>query len=178
MAALQRVDLLRRGGVRDLDHHFIGHQTAFVGCRRATRAPPGRSPRTLRRVDVIVDISPARRPHLRDCHEYTGHNTPAAPVATAAIITAAAAHRPAGADILAAAENSLRKNGIGCRQRQSGKGYDEQDATMCAHGETSGAKRSSHSVVAMKPTTLSSCSFLTMRARSVFGNPVIDTRTL
>ena len=34
------------------------------------------------------------------------------------------------------------------------------------------------SVVAMKPTTLSSCSFFTMRASSAFGIPVTATRTL
>ena len=42
----------------------------------------------------------------------------------------------------------------------------QQSVTGRAHGQDLRCGRSSHSVVAMKPTTLSPCSFLTMRASS------------
>ncbi len=184
IAALQRVDLLRTDGIGDFDHHFVGHQPPLIGRRRTAWTAPRRAlrrpARALRHVVAIVDILPAGRHHLRDRQQHTGP-TPAAAAIAAAIITAAAARRPAGADIRrwAAAKGSLREGSIGRRQDQRRDGRDaEYSVTMRAHGEVSGAVYSSHSVVAMKPTTLSSCSFLTMRASSAFGSPVTATRTL
>src|SRR5262245_34610461 len=53
---------------------------------------------------------------------------------------------------------------------------DRSLAGRRAHKAASGGP--GQSIVAMKPTTLSSCSFFTMRASSALGIPVTATRTL
>src|SRR6185437_1479238 len=197
-AGLQRIDLRRADGVGDFEHHFVGHVAPFVGRRHIAVAPPRRAPwrvRASRSIAAIVDIlSAVRRNHLRNPHQHAGY-APTTAKSAAAIITAAAiaaarraahpdilsraAHRPLHADVLgrAAAENLLSQSGVGGENQRGRGGEAEQGVTTDAHGLTS-AKCLPHSAVAMKPTTLSSWSFLTMRASSPFGNPVTATRIL
>src|SRR5450830_328232 len=63
---------------------------------------------------------------------------------------------------------------VSCGHRVSG------ESLLCRQTSGGFAPRTqvAHSVVAMKPTTLSCCSFLTMLASSAFGSPVTATRTL
>ena len=180
-AALQGVDLLRADGIGDFDYDFVGHQPPLIRRRRAVRMAP-RRPSWALRSRVILDINAAARPVLRDRHEHAGNcNAPSAAAIAATPISAISVAATAHADIRwsAAAEDLLRNRAIGRYQGHRHDGRHADNSVMIrAHGEVSGVASSSHSVVAMKPTTLSPCNCLTMRASSPFGNPVIDTRTL